>query len=69
MLFSAKLLSSSLKVREWQSHGPYDIKRNTELESFLMKLVVLPEEVLYKMSESLESSNDIVNSGAIDEGT
>ena len=56
-------------MREWQSHGPYDIKRNTELESFLMKLVVLPEEVLYKMSESLESSNDIVNSGAIDEGT
>jgi len=51
-----------LEVREWQGHGPYDLKRNAELEAFLMKLVVLPEDVLYKMSESLEAT-DLSSSG------
>jgi len=46
-----------LEVRDWQAHGPYDLKRNAELEAFLMKLVVLPEDVLYKMSEALEASD------------
>jgi hypothetical protein len=45
-----------LQVAKWQRNGTYDFKTNGEGLS-LSKMLVLPEEILYKKSEAIEPAS------------
>jgi hypothetical protein len=46
-----------LQVAKWQRNGPYHFKPDAERQLSLTKLLVLPEDILYKKSEAIEPSS------------
>lgn len=46
-----------LQIAKWQQNGRYDFKPDPERQLSLTKLLVLPEDILYKKSEAIEPSS------------
>ena len=46
-----------LQIAKWQQNGRYDLKPDPERQLSLTKLLVLPEDILYKKSEAIEPSS------------